>query len=102
MINVIAIIVTKPGMRAQVLELAAANRPAVLAEAGCIEYAATIDAAGLPTSKATFGPDTFVVIEKWESLAALQAHAAAPHMVAYGAKVKDMLASRMIHVLDPA
>jgi quinol monooxygenase YgiN len=98
MINVIAIIVTKPGLRAQVLELAAANRPA---EAGCIEYAAAIDAAGLPTSKATFGPDTFVVIEKWESLAALQAHAVAPHMVAYGAKTKDMLASRMIHVLDP-
>jgi quinol monooxygenase YgiN len=42
-----------------------------------------------------------VVIEKWESLAALQAHAVAPHMVAYGAKTKDMLASRMIHVLDP-
>jgi quinol monooxygenase YgiN len=101
MINVVAIIVTKPGLRAQVLELAAANRPAVRAEAGCIEYAATIDAADMPTSKATFGPDTFVVIEKWESLAALQAHAVAPHMVAYGAKTKDMLASRMIHVLEP-
>jgi quinol monooxygenase YgiN len=41
------------------------------------------------------------VIEKWESTDALKAHAAAPHMKAYGAKVKDMVASRVIHVLKP-
>ena len=45
------------------------------------------------------GPDTFVVIEKWASLEALKAHAAAPHMAAYGAKTRDLLASRVIHVL---
>ena len=45
--------------------------------------------------------DTFVVVEKWESLDALKAHAAAPHMAAYAAKVKDMIASRVIHVLSP-
>lgn len=101
MIQVVAIIVAKPGLRAQVLELFAANRPAVLAEAGCVEYAATVDAQGMPASKGTFGPDTFVVIEKWESLPALQAHAAAPHMAAYGAKTKEMLESRIIHVLEP-
>ena len=43
-----------------------------------------------------------MVIEKWASMAALRAHAAAPHMAAYGAKVKDMLASRVIHILSPA
>ena len=101
MIHVVAILTAKPGQRAQLLELFAANRPAVLAEAGCIEYVATIDPEGLPASKGSFGPDTFVVIEKWESLAALQAHAAAPHMAAYAAKAKDITASRMIHVLEP-
>ena len=49
-----------------------------------------------------FGPDTFVVIEKWESKAALAAHAAAPHMAAYAARTKEMIASRVIHVLEPA
>jgi quinol monooxygenase YgiN len=49
-----------------------------------------------------FGPDTFVAIEKWESAEALKAHAAAPHMKAYAAKTKDMIASRVIHVLSPA
>jgi quinol monooxygenase YgiN len=102
MIHVVAIITAKPGERAKILEAAAANRPAVLAEKGCIEYVATIDAAGVPTSKASFGPDTFVVVEKWETLADLQAHGASAHMVAYAAKVKDWTASRMIHVLEPA
>ncbi|MEZ5728970.1 MAG: hypothetical protein R3E48_13825 [Burkholderiaceae bacterium] len=32
------------------------------------------------------------MIEKWASVDALKAHAAAPHMAAYGARVKDMLA----------
>ena len=43
-----------------------------------------------------------MVIEKWASADALKAHAAAPHMAAYAAKVKDMLASRVIHILQPA
>ncbi len=49
-----------------------------------------------------FGPDTFLVIEKWESPEALAAHGRSPHMQAYGAKTKDMIASRVIHVLSPA
>jgi quinol monooxygenase YgiN len=41
------------------------------------------------------------VVEKWANLAALKGHIAAPHMAAYGAKTKDMIASRIIHVLSP-
>jgi quinol monooxygenase YgiN len=102
MIHVVAVITAKPGLRDQVLEAYRANRPAVLAEKGCIEYTATIDAQGMPPSKGTFGDDTFVVVEKWETLADLQAHAVAPHMVAYGTKTRDLTASRVIHVLEPA
>jgi quinol monooxygenase YgiN len=39
MIHVVAVITAKPGQRAALLEAFAALRPAVLAEAGCIEYA---------------------------------------------------------------
>ncbi|MBT5663961.1 MAG: antibiotic biosynthesis monooxygenase, partial [Rhodospirillaceae bacterium] len=49
-----------------------------------------------------FGSDTFVVVEKWESLDHLKAHAGSPHMAEYGAKTKDLLADRIIHVLSPA
>lgn len=101
MIHVVALITAKPGLRAQVLEAFAANRPAVLAEQGCIEYQAVVDAAGLPPSKGSLGEDCFAVIEKWATLADLQAHAASPHMQAYGAQTRDWLAGRVIHVLEP-
>ena len=102
MIHVVAIITTKPGMREKVLETARANIPAVRAEDGCIEYSLAIDTEGLGGFQTKFGPDTFVFIEKWRDAATLKAHAAAPHMAVYAAKVKDMLAGRVIHVLSPA
>jgi quinol monooxygenase YgiN len=101
MIHVIAVITAKPGMRAKVLELFNANVPAVRAEAGCIEYGAAVDAEPALPVQTRFGPDTFVVVEKWESVEALKAHAAAPHMAAYAAKTKELIASRVIHVLSP-
>ena len=101
MIHVLAIITAKAGQCDAVLAAFRANVPAVRAEAGCIEYGAAVDAEGLGSIQTKFGPDTFVVIEKWDSVDALKAHAAAPHMAAYAAKTKDMLASRVIHVLSP-
>jgi quinol monooxygenase YgiN len=102
LIHVLAIITTKPGLRDKVLEAFHANMPAVHAEDGCIEYGPAVDAEGVGGFQAKLGPDTFAVIEKWETVDALKGHAAAPHMAAYGAKVKDMLANRVIHVLSPA
>ena len=102
MIHVIAIITAKPGLRDAVLQEFRANMPAVHAEQGCIEYAPAIDADGVGSFQAALGPDTFVVVEKWESKEALKAHAAAPHMAAYAAKTRDMIATRVIHVLSPA
>lgn len=102
MIHVIAIITAKPGLREKILEAFRANMPAVHAEQGCIEYGPATDADGVGPFQTKFGPDTFVVIEKWETLDTLKAHAASPHMAAYGAKTRDMIASRVIHVLSPA
>ncbi|WP_407520700.1 putative quinol monooxygenase [Methylobacterium oryzisoli] len=102
MIHVLAIITTKPGQREAVLDAYRANLPAVLAEEGCIEYGAAVDAEGAGPLQAPLGPDSFVVVEKWASLDALRAHAAAPHMAAYAAKTKDLIAGRVIHVLLPA
>jgi quinol monooxygenase YgiN len=102
MIHVVAIITAKPGMREQILESFRANMPAVHAEQGCIEYGPAVDAEGAGGIQTKFGPDTFVVIEKWESLDALRAHGASPHMTAYAAGTRDMIASRVIRVLQPA
>ena len=79
-----------------------ANVPAVRAEKGCIEYGAAVDVDPALKFQTAFGPDSFVVVEKWESPEALMAHAAAPHMAAYAGKTKDLIASRAIHILQPA
>lgn len=102
MIQVVAVVTARPGQREAILQHFRANVPAVLAEPGCIEYGPAIDAEGVGPWQTKYGPDTFVVVEKWESMAALEAHRTAPHMLAYAAKVKDMIASRAIHVLTPA
>jgi len=102
MIHVIAVITAKPGQRANVLALFNANVPAVRAENGCIEYGAAVDLDPALKFQTAFGPDSFVVVEKWASSDALKAHAAAPHMAAYAAKTKDLLADRKIHILQPA
>ena len=102
MIHVIAIITTKPGKRSEVLGHFRANVPAVHAEKGCIEYQPVVDADGFGSFQTKAGPDTFVVIEKWATADDLKAHSAAPHMAAYGAKVKDMLANRVIHIFENA
>ena len=102
MIHVIAVITAKPGKRDEVLRHFRANVPAVRAEKGCIEYGAAVDADPALPIQTKYGADAFVVVEKWESMDALKAHAAAPHMAAYGAKTKELLASRVIHILSPA
>jgi len=102
MIHVIAIITTKRGQRETVLQAFRANVPAVQAEHGCLEYEATVDAGPALKFQTEFGPDTFVVVEKWESTAALEAHLAAPHMAAYSAKTREFVVNRVIHILSPA
>ena len=102
LVHVLAVITAKPGKRAEVLENFNNNVPTVHAEEGCIEYGAVIDSPEASSFSAPFGPNTFVVVEKWESLDHLKAHAAAPHMKAYAEKNKDLLANRKVHVMTSA
>ena len=94
MIRVVAILTAKPGRRDDILALFKANVPAVLQEKGCLEYGPVIDAEGGGPNQTKFGPDTFVVIETWESLEALDAHRVAPHMVSFRAGLEG-------HVREP-
>ena len=100
-VHVVAIITAKPGKREKVLQAFHANIPNVRAEEGCIEYGPTVDTIGVGAIQTEIGPDAFVVIEKWESLDHLKAHALAPHMKKYAAQVQGLLADRVIHVLSP-
>ncbi|WP_431283221.1 putative quinol monooxygenase [Humitalea sp. 24SJ18S-53] len=102
MIHVLAMITAKPGKRDEILTHMRANIPAVLAEDGCLAYGPATDTPDAGAIQTPIGPDSFVVVEQWASLDALRAHAAAPHMKAYGAATRDLVASRVIHVLTPA
>jgi quinol monooxygenase YgiN len=102
MIYVIAIITAKAGMRDAVLQELHANIPAVHAEKGCIEYGPAIDAEGIGSFQNKFGPDTFVVIEKWESTEALEVHLSSRHISAFAIRTREMIAHRVIHVVQPA
>jgi quinol monooxygenase YgiN len=102
MLHLIAVITAKPGKRDALLAAFRANVPNVQAEPGCVEYAATVDAGGFAEVQAPLGPDTFIVVEKWTGPEALREHMAAPHMAAYGEQTKDLVAQRLLHILDPA
>ena len=99
MVHVLAIITAHPGKRAQLLELFQAVIPTVREEQGCIEYGVAVDVA---QADPAFGPDTYVVIEKWESMETLKAHSVAPHMKSFGAAAGGLIAKRAVHVMEPA
>lgn len=102
MIHVVAVIHAKPGQRAHILEAFRANRPAVLAETGCIEYGAVVDAQVNSAIQTPIGEDCFMVIEKWATMADLEAHAKSPHMRQYAERTRDYVERRVIHVLSQA
>ena len=102
MIHVIATIQVHPGQRAAFLKEFHQLVPLVRAEQGCLEYGPTIDVASGIAAQPPVRNDVVVVVEKWESLPALEAHLAAPHMLAYREKVKDLVTSVELRVLAPA
>lgn len=99
MIHVVAVIKGKPGQRDKMLSAFRDNMPAVHAEQGCVEYRPVIDVENVGPIQTEIGADAFMVIEKWETMDDLMAHAKSDHMAAYAAKVKPLIADRAVHVL---
>lgn len=101
MIHVIAFLHLRPGARKEFLETFHDLTPKVRAEAGCLEYAPAVDHAPYMGFQVPVSDDVVVVVERWASPAALDAHISAPHMKAWGKVVDGMMVRRTIHVLDP-
>lgn len=102
MIHVIATIQLQPGTRSAFLAEFHALVPSVLAEEGCLEYGPTVDVATPIGAQSPLRDDVVVVVEKWDSVAALEAHLVAPHMQSYRQRVKEMVAGMDLRVLAPA
>ena len=102
MIHVIATIELGEGQRAAFLNEFRALVPKVRAEAGCLEYGPTVDvASGIAAQGAPRG-NVVTVVEKWSDLAALKAHLVAPHMEEYRPRVKPLVRSTTLQILEPA
>ncbi len=102
MIHVIAAIELKPGTRENFLMEFARLVPQVRAEGGCIAYGGAVDVQTDLPVQGPARPNVVTAVEQWESLAALKAHLAAPHMSAYREHVKDYVLNTTIQILKPA
>jgi len=101
MITVVATVQCKSGYRGEFLREFNLIVPEVLTEDGCIEYRPTVDALTDLSNQHT-DENRVTIVEKWESLAALQAHLVAPHMEAYRPKVKEFVDSAELRILESA
>jgi quinol monooxygenase YgiN len=102
MIYVIATIDVAPGHRDEFLAAFKANVPHVLAEEGCLEYAPAVDLETTLSGQHERRENAVVAIEKWESVAALESHLIAPHMIAFRAQVKAWVLKVQLQILEPA
>jgi quinol monooxygenase YgiN len=101
MIYVIVTLELKPGKREEFLAEFHRNMTRVRTEKGCIEYGPAVDLKTDIKAQMPYRENTVTILEKWESLSALQAHMATPQMAEYQARVKDLLASRSLQILEP-
>jgi quinol monooxygenase YgiN len=100
MIYVVATIQLTTGQREAFLAEQRHLLPLVLSEAGCIEYAPSIDIAVSDPPKTPLRDNVVVMQEKWESLDALKAHFVAPHMATFREKVKQMVVGIKVEVFE--
>ena len=101
MIVVLASIELNGGKRAEFLKEFSRIVPLVRAEKGCIEYFPSVDHDTHLPVQGPLRDDVVVVVEKWESVAALETHLIAPHMMEYRPKVKDFVKKVSLQILEP-
>jgi len=102
MIYVLATVEIADGKRAEFVKAFRDNVANVLNEQGCIEYEPAVDVETDISAQPDARPNVVTVVEKWESLEALEAHLIAPHMLEYRKKVQDLVVGVSLQILEPA
>ncbi|NLS95838.1 MAG: antibiotic biosynthesis monooxygenase [Planctomycetaceae bacterium] len=102
MICVIATIRVADGRRDDFLAEFRKIVPLVCEETGCIEYTPMVDIPTEIDAQAEPAESVVFVVEKWESVDALEAHLVARHMVEYRKQVKELVTGSEIRILEPA
>jgi len=102
MIHVIAAIEVAQGRRNDLLSVVRELVPKVLEEDGCIEYGPAVDVDASMDIQGDLRENVVVMVEKWESVAALKAHMTVPHMAEFLGEVKEMVKGLSLQILEPA
>lgn len=102
MIRVIATIELAEGRRDDFLAIFRELGPKVRAEAGCREYAAWIDMPTILGSQPPARESVVTILEKWESVEALETHLMAPHMQEFRKATETMRRGIQLRLLEPA
>ena len=98
MIHVLAELSIAPGARAAFVDHFRWLEPLVRAEHGCIEYRGALERPTAIAAQTPVRDEVLLVIEKWESEAALAAHLDAPHMHEFAKRTRGMMTHRVIRV----
>lgn len=101
MIHVIATVEVAAGQREAFLAEFRKVMPLVRAEQGCLDYGPAVDLASGAAAQGPVRNDVVTIVERWESLDALEAHLQAPHMAEYRTRVKDLVRGVHLQVLEP-
>ncbi|WP_353166684.1 putative quinol monooxygenase [Acinetobacter sp.] len=100
MLTIIAEIYAHPNgsHKEQIIQAFKKITPTVLQEQGCHDYQLLVDA-NVDVNYQTQDADLIVMLEKWESIAHLNAHLNTEHMQKYQLEVKDHVAEIKIRIL---
>lgn len=100
MLTIIAEIYAHPNgsHKEQIIQAFKKITPTVLQEQGCHDYQLLVDA-NVDVNYQTRDADLIVMLEKWESIAHLNAHLDTEHMQKYQLEVKDHVAEIKIRIL---
>jgi len=101
MLNLVVTMMVKEGRMEEFLDVCRELRPQVLAEPGCLAYDYTRDAVSPFDPEKPLDPNRVILLERWTSPEALQAHMQTAHMKAAGPKMKELRASSEVRVLEP-
>jgi quinol monooxygenase YgiN len=100
MICVIATIETIAGGRDDLLAVFRGLVASVRAEKGCIEYTPMVDVSSGLAPQIPIRQNVVTVVEKWESLAALDAHLKTPHMAQFRKQTEPLRLNLSLQVLQ--
>jgi quinol monooxygenase YgiN len=90
MVVLVAILRAKAGMAGSLKESLRGLVDPTRAEPGCVQY---------DLHEGTEDPNTFLFYERWKTAEDLAEHARRPHMQAFGAVAKNLVATReLIHL----